>query len=291
MRTQFLTLLISLLLSGATAFAGDILVLQGMRVKPFDDSLRGFKSVCKGESKTVVVTDAEGADIVRMVREERPRLILAIGADALQRVKRIRDIPIVYLMVLNPEKLTGGGRNIAGVDMNLPPEKYLGIMERLNLPKLKIGLLYDPARTGEFVKRIQQTARSRGIEITAREVRHPQEAPGLLAEMKGACNIFWMIPDATVVTPETVEILLLFSQQNGMPVVTFAGKYVDAGALLSLDIDGFDLGKQAGEMANRILDGTRVSDIPATEARKAVLKVNRKVARKLGINLKGIENY
>ena len=100
-----------------------------------------------------------------------------------------------------------------------------------------------------------------------------------------------MIPDATVVTPETFEFLLLFSQQNRMPIVTFAGKYVDTGALVSLDIDGFDLGKQAGEMANSILDGTRVSDIPNTEARKAVLKVNRKVAKKLGISLNGIENF
>ena len=260
-------------------------------MKPFDDALRGFRSACKADSKTVVVADAEGVDIVRMVREERPQLILAIGADALQRVKKIRDIPIIYLMVLNPEKITGGAKNIVGINMNIPPEKYLGLMERMNLPKLKVGLFYDPAKTGAFVKRIQQTARSRGIEIMAREVRHPQEVPVLLAEMKGSCNLFWMIPDATVVTPETVEFLLLFSQQNGTPVVTFAGKYVDSGALVSLDIDGVDLGKQGGEMANRILDGTRVSDIPATEARKAVLRVNRKVARKLGINLKGIENF
>ncbi len=291
MRTLFITSLISLLLSGTTVFAGDILVLQSMRVKPFDDALRGFKSVCKGESKTVVATDAEGIDIVKLAREERPQLILAIGADALQRAKKIRDIPIIYLMVLNPEKITTGGKNIAGVDMNIPPEKYLGLMESLNLPKLKVGIFYDPAKTGAFVKRIQQSARSRGIEIMAKEVRHPQDVPELLTQMKGFCNLFWMIPDATVVTPETVEFLLLFSQRTGTPVVTFAGKYVDTGALASLDIDGFDLGKQGGEMANRVLDGTRVSELPNAEARKAVLKVNRKVAKKLGINLKGIENF
>jgi len=283
--------LISLLFSAVNAFASDILVLQSMRVKPFDEALRGFRNVCKSDAKTVVVTDAEGVDFVRMVREERPQLILAIGADALQKVKKIRDIPIIYLMVLNPEKIIGGGKNIAGINMNFPPEKYLGLMEKLNLPKLKVGLFYDPAKTGAFVKRIQQTARSRGIEIMAKEVHHPQEVPELLADLKGSCNLIWMIPDATVVTPETVEFLLLFSQRNGTPVVTFAAKYVDTGALISLDIDGFDLGKQGGEMANRILDGAHVSDIPATDARKAVLKVNRKVARKLGINLKGIENF
>jgi putative ABC transport system substrate-binding protein len=253
--------------------------------------LRGFRSVCKADPKTVVLADAEGVDIVRMAREEQSRLILAIGADALQRVKKIRDIPIIYLMVLNPEKIAGGGKNVAGIGMNIPPEKYLSLIVSLKLPKPRVGLLYDPAKTGAFVKRIQQTARTRGIEIIAKEVRNPREVPELLAEMKGSCNLFWMIPDATVITPETVEFLLLFSQQNMTPIVTFAGKYVDTGALVSLDIDSFDLGKQGGEMANKILDGTRVSDIPNTEARKAVLKINRKVARKLGIKLNGIENF
>src|SRR5512136_183379 len=100
-----------------------------MRVKPFDEALRGFRSVCRADAKTVVVSDVEGIDMVRMVREERPKVILAIGADALQRVRKIRDIPIIDLMVLSPEKITGGARNVVGVDMNIPPEKYLGLME------------------------------------------------------------------------------------------------------------------------------------------------------------------
>ncbi len=44
-------------------------------------------------------------------------------------------------------------------------------------------------------------------------------------------------------------------------------------------------------MANLILDGVRLSDFHNSEARKAVLRVNRKVAQRLGINLRGVENY
>ena len=291
MRTLFITFLISLLLQAVNAFASDVLVLQSMRVKPFDDALRGFRNVCKAESKTVVVSDAEGFDFVRTVREERPSLLLAIGAEALQKVKKIRDIPIIYLMALNPEKITGEAKNFAGVNMNIPPERYLRIMEKLNMPGLKVGIFYDPAKNGTFVKRVQQTARSMEIEITTREVHHSKEVPELLAKMKGSCNIFWMLPDSTVVTPETVEYMLLFTLQNRMPVVTFAGKYVDTGALFSLDIDGYDMGKQAGEMANKVLGGTDISDIPNAEARRSVMKINRKVAQKLGINISRIENY
>ncbi len=291
MRNLFLTILFGLLFPVTSVFAHDILVVQSLQVKPFDEALRGFRSVCKAESITVVVSGAPGVDVSRTVREGRPALILAIGADALNRVKKIRDIPIIYSMVLNAEKIAGRGNNIAGVNMSVSPGKYLGLMEKLNLQNLRVGILYDPAQTGNMLKNIRQTALAMGIELTAKEVHNPKEVPELLTRMKGAFNLFWMIPDPTVVTPETVEFLLLFTQQNGVPVVTFAGKYVDDGALLSLDINSFDLGKQAGEMANKVLDGTRVSELPDTEARKAVLRINRKVAQKLGISLKGIENF
>ncbi|MGD0842913.1 MAG: ABC transporter substrate binding protein [Geobacteraceae bacterium] len=289
MRTLFLTILSGLLFSVTSVFAHDILVVQSLQVKPFDEALRGFRSVCKTESISVVVSGSPGVDVSRTVREERPDLILAIGADALNRVKKIRDIPIIYSMVLNPEKIAGRGDNIAGVNMNLSPGKYLGLIEKLNLPNLRVCVLYDPAQTGSMLKNIRQTALAKGIEITAKEVHNPKEVPELLTRLKGTCNLFWMIPDPTVVTPETVEFLLLLAQQSRVPVITFAGKYVDEGALASLDIDSFDLGKQAGEMANKVLDGTRVSELPDSEARKAVLRINRKVAKKLGINLDALE--
>ena len=212
-------------------------------MKPFDDALRGFKSVCRADAKTVVVSEAEGVDVLRVVREERPELILAIGADALARVKKIKDIPILNLMVLNPEKSIEGGKNVTGVRMTIPPAKYLALLAKLGVPKLRVGILYNPVKSGNAVKRIQQAARSMGIEIAAREVHTPKEVPELLARMKDSVTVFWMLPDPTVVTPETVEFFLLFSQQHGVPVVAFAGKYVDMGALLSLDIDSFDQGQ------------------------------------------------
>jgi len=289
LRTLFITLLISLFFSAVNAFAGDILVLQSMRVKPFDDALAGFRSVCSGAARIVMVADTEGTDFVKLAEKERPEIILAIGSEALSKVKKIKDIPIIYLMVLHTDKITGGGRNIVGINMNIPPEKYLTLMEKLNLHGLKIGVFYDPAKSGNFIRNIRQTAGSRGMIITAREVSHPKDVQELLSEMKGSFDLFWMLPDTTVVTPETVESIFRFSQKNSIPIITFAGKYVETGALASLDIDGFDLGKQAGEMANRILGGTAVSDIANTDARKAIMKVNRKLAAKLGINLNALD--
>jgi putative ABC transport system substrate-binding protein len=281
-------MLCSIIFIGTPVYAHEILVLQSFKAAPFDEALRGFKAVCRSDTRTVMVSDGEKFDIGKTVREEKPDIILAIGAGALKQAIRVRNTPIIYMMVLNPEKMLKGRENVTGVNMIIPPERHLELMEKLNLPRLKVGILYDPANSDLLVKRILQAAASRGIDITAKEVRKPKDVPDMLERMKGAFNLFWMLPDPSVVTPDTVEYLLLFTQQLGVPIVTFASKYLEMGAMISIEIDAIDLGKQGGEIANRILGGGRISDIPNATARKSVIRVNRKIAAKLGINLSSL---
>jgi putative ABC transport system substrate-binding protein len=283
-------MLCSLLFFGTPVFAHEILVFQSFKSGPFDEALRGFKSVCKSGMSTVIASDRERFDIEKTVREEKPGIILAIGANALKQAIRIRNTPIIYLMVLNPEKIIRGRENVAGVRMIIPPEKYLEVMDKLNLPSLKVGILYDPSYSDNLMKSVMQSAQSKGIDITAKAVSKPKEVPDMLKKMKGSFNLFWMLPDPSVVTADTVEYLLLFSQQYRVPIVTFADKYLQMGAMISLDIDSFDLGKQGGEIANTILAGGKITDIPYTTARKQVLRVNRKIAAKLGINLNSLDS-
>lgn len=290
LRKVFL-IIIALILLGSAAHARDVLVIQGLRVKPHDEAVRGFRSACDADARRLYLADLEGTDIVRLVREEQPRLILAIGPEALKKVRPIKNVPIVYLMVVNPQTIVKGNRNSTGVAMNVPPEKFFDLLTRISPKPRVVGLIYDPAKTGHLVKRAQQAARARGIELAAREVGSSREVPEALNGMKGAIDALLMLPDTTVVAPETVELFILASQENKVPVIGFAGKYVEMGALASLDIDGFDQGRQAGEMAVKILNGTDVADLPGTEARSATVKVNRGVAKKLGITLGSLDQH
>ncbi|HLO24557.1 MAG TPA: ABC transporter substrate-binding protein [Geobacteraceae bacterium] len=286
---NFFLVIIAILLGATAARAHDVLVIQGLRVKPYDEAYRGFRSSCDADTRRVYLPDIDKTDLGRLVREERPRLIVAIGADALASAQKVKNIPVLYLMVLHPQAVVHGNRNITGVAMNAPPEKYFDLLKKISPAPRTIGLVYDPAKSGYLAKRAQQAARARGMELTALEVSKPSDVPRALTTLKGAVDALLMLPDTTVVTSETVEFFLLFSQNNGIPVISFASKYVDLGALLSLDIDGADQGRQAGEMARRILDGAAVSDLPSVEARRTHLKTNRSVARKLGITLDSID--
>jgi len=272
-----------LLLTGA-AEAHHILVIQSTRVKPYEEAFRGFSRACHHEAIRFVVSEGKENEIGDFIREEQPRLIVAIGADALEQVRQIRTIPIIYLMVLNPSKIVPEAKNVTGVQMTPSPVQQVDLIRKA-LPNVsKVGILYDPNNLSKFVRQAADAARPLGLELVTREVRAPREVPGALLRLRGEIDAFWMLPDPSVVSPETMEFFILFSGENRIPLVSFSRKYVDMGALLALDTDPYDMGMQAGEMATRLLQDAGNRSIPRVEAaRKTVKWVNPNVARRLGL--------
>ena len=272
-----------LLLTGA-AEAHHILVIQSTRVKPYEEAFRGFSRACHHEAIRFVVSEGKENEIGDFIREEQPRLIVAIGADALEQVRQIRTIPIIYLMVLNPSKIVPEAKNVTGVQMTPSPVQQVDLIRKA-LPNVsKVGVLYDPNNLSKFVRQAADAARPLGLELVTREIRAPREVPGALLRLRGEIDAFWMLPDPSVVSPETMEFFILFSGENRIPLVSFSRKYVDMGALLALDTDPYDMGMQAGEMATRLLQDAGNRSIPRVEAaRKTVKWVNPNVARRLGL--------
>jgi putative ABC transport system substrate-binding protein len=93
-----------------------------------------------------------------------------------------------------------------------------------------------------------------------------------------------MLPDATVVTGDTVELLLRFSFQHAVPIFSFSKKYVEMGAVASLDVDPYDMGVQAAEILSKV--AAHHSDAIRVYARKSHLTVNKNVAAKMGLPIR-----
>ena len=286
MLKKFLLLIIAVIcFAPAEARARDVIVVQGLAVKPYDEALRGFRSVCAEEVTKLYLADLEGKDLTGLIQEEKAKLILAIGPEALKRVKEVREVPVIYLMVVSPKQMSKGNRDITGVTMNAPAKKYLDLLSRISPRPKTVGIIYDPTKSRHLVKRAQQAAREQGLQLLTREVRKSKEVAAALHDLNGSVDLLWMLPDTTVVTPETVELFLLVSHERRVPVISFAAKYVEMGALAALVIDSYDQGQQAAEMARDILDGKPVAEVPRAEARAVTLKINQHVARKLGLTI------
>jgi putative ABC transport system substrate-binding protein len=275
-----------LMLSPCIAAANPkVIVIQSLMIKPYEEALSGFKSACDCKIERLILSEMGGVDVVKEVLKIKPDIILTVGIDALSKVKKIKDIPIVYVMVPNPQSVISKEENITGVSMNIPPEKQLVLLQEAFYDVNRVGLLYDPAKTGYFVEKARYHSRKLGIELIVKEVHSSKEVPSIINKMKYGIDVFWMLPDTTVITPETTEFLFLFSIENRIPVLTFSDKYVELGAVMSVGIDAFDIGRQAGEMVKKILSGANIKNLSRDDARKAVLTINLKTAKKLGITI------
>lgn len=258
----------------------ELLILESSRSQIYSDALRGFRSECRSSEETVHLSDYAEVDVQRLVNEERPRVVVAVGDRALAASRKVHEVPVVALLSLNLNRHAPD--NVGGVAMTVPPREYLNLFHELGLKR--VGVFYDPKRSGLYLKRAQQEAKQEGVSLVAEPLRNPRDLQGKLARMKGEVDALWMLPDATVVTTVNMEALLLFSMTESVPAVSFASHYLKSGAAAALDIDPFDIGAQAGELACSLLKGGS-RHVPVLDPRKAQLKRNESVLRKLHLRV------
>ncbi len=277
------------LIAAPRAEAGQtIIAVQGVRAKPYTRALKGFKTALSPDAHIhqIILSDSADKNPEDRITEAAPDLVLALGMEALKQVNGLADIPVVYVMVLDAAAEFSRKRNVTGVSMVVDPKRQLEIIGKA-LPGVRtVGLLYDPEQSGEMVDRIRAAAdRHPEISLAAKEVYRAENVPASVILMKEEIDAFWMLPDITVVTPETVRFFLTLTMESGRPVISFSEKYARQGALISIGADPFDMGGQAARIAGKILAGTAPAGIPAQYAEKAVITVNARIAEKIGIQI------
>ena len=68
-------------------------------------------------------------------------------------------------------------------------------------------------------------------------------------------------------------------------MISFVREYVEAGALLSYGPNYLDLFRKAAEYVDKILRGTKPSDLPVQQPTKFELVINLKTAKALGLTV------
>lgn len=281
------------------ARAAEIAVLQSAALPAYNSAMQGLSEIISRDvpsrgQKAIqahaitshILSEATGTVQLRqLIAEERPDLVVVIGSSSLYLVKDIPDIPILYLLVPFPEAMGKTPDNITGINMNISAAQQLEALT-LAAPTVKnIGLVYDPERSGSLVNEAQNYAARNHLNLLAMPVRSTDEVPGQLASLKDRIDWLWMVPDLTVLTPQTVDYIMLFSLENRVPVLTFADKYLDMGAVLSVTFDPLELGRQAGAMALDIVRQGGTAGIAPARVEKVKVNTNLRAASMLGVVL------
>jgi ABC-type uncharacterized transport system substrate-binding protein len=289
-RMRLAVLVVLALAVEATPAVARVAILLSARVEEYDEAVRGLRGAIPGQAVTVYDMDGDverGRKLLDEIDSKlKPDLIFAVGIWALRAVvSRPPSAPVVYAMVLNPSSvISPDARSITGASLNVPVEQQIWLFKQLRVKR--IGVVFNQARTGYLVRRAQALARDEGIELVTREVNAPKEAIGAIDSFQDGVDALWLVPDETVLSQTVVQHMLLLSYRRKLPLLGVSDRHAQMGALFAMSFaSGEDIGRQAGELAQAILGGRAVSDVPYTSARKVYLTLNLKTAQKLGLEI------
>lgn len=265
------------------ALGYDVLVLQSRRDPAYDEVLKGFRFEQKSSLRMLVLSDYAEVDVVRIVREDRPKVILAVGDAALTATGKIVNTPVVALMALGIHGRKASQTNLTGIGMLASPENYFSMFRTMKIKR--VGVVYNPAKSGWYLRLARMAALNAGIELVTREVSAPRGTIEQLATLVGKVDALWMLPDSTAVTRETTEAYFRFGQQNSVPVVSFAANYLGLGASAVLEIDRVALGRQAELLVLSLLEGASIAGMSIGFPQGLRIKTNPAVLNRLSISL------
>lgn len=268
--------------------AMDIAILQSSDIAAYREAIAGLKAT--GPIGAIYTEyDAQGdlelgKKLARKLRASNASLVVAVGLKAALAAKaEIVDVPIVYMMILDPLKHQLTAANMTGTLLEVPVDRQLKIM-RTFLPSLRhLGTLYDPTKTSSRVKNAAEQAASFDFQLKGLPVESDKDVPQQLRTLLSDVEALWLIPDSKVLTNESIGFILESALKHQVPVIGFSPEFTRLGALLSMSVNYGDVGRETGILAKRILDGERLSPFNPVPNERFKITVNLKTARFLGI--------
>ncbi len=220
-------------------------------------------------------------------------LILTVSTPSLQTVAAAnrsrpgRKTPHVFGVVTDPY---AAGVGIDPIDHRQHPPYLTGygsmqpvelLMKTLRTmrPELKrVGLVWNPAEANSFAqtKLAREVCRTMGLELVegaAENAAAVQE--GANSVVARGAEVLWISGDITV---SLASVAVIQAAAKGrIPVVTSTPPNVLRGALMDLGCDYRSLGRQVGELAADVLEGTNPASVPVEDQADPVILLNETV--------------
>ncbi len=266
----------------------EIAILKSSGIGAYEQAIEGFKATAPSGAiyaEYDLQGDLDqGKKLARKIRASEASLVVAVGLKAALAAKlEIVDVPIVYMMILDPAKHNLSAPNMAGTLMEIPVERQFKIL-RAFLPNLhRIGILANPGNSAAKMKDATAQAAAHTFQLQEFPVDSEKEVPQQLRSLLASTDALWLVPDSTVLTNESIGFILESSLARRIPVIGFSPELTRLGALMSLSVAYGEVGRETGLLAKRILDGDRNPPMKPVPIERLKITVNLKTARFLGI--------
>jgi putative ABC transport system substrate-binding protein len=236
---------------------------------------------------------ASAADLIAL----SPDVVLVAGPKAALALKSVTaNVPIVFVGVGDPvglgivQSLARPGGNITGLATMVPDDflsKRLEILLELVPGASKIALLVNPDNPMQMLaltEDVPRIARRLGVALLTVQATTAQELDIAFASAAAQhADAILDLGDALTFV-EAPRIIALAAKYH-LPANYLFRHYANGGGLSVYGADAGELFRRAGDYVDKILNGTKPSDLPVERPTKFDLMINMKTAKALGLTV------
>ena len=257
----------------------------------------GFK---EGEDVVYDLQNAQGdftnaISIAQKFKDDKVDLIVAIATPTAQAALQVnKEIPIVINAVTDPvaaslaQSWESSGNNLTGMSDAAPNKQQVELIPQF-LPAAKnVGTIYNAGEANSVVQIevAKEVCEELGLKLIEVTVSNSSEVLMAAQSLAGRVEAIYIVTDNTVVS--ALESVINVCNRQKIALIVADPSSVDRGALASYGIDYFSLGKKSGEIALKVIEGAKPSDIPIqtiTDPNELQFVVNLDTAKTIGISV------
>ena len=211
-------------------------------------------------------------------------IVVAISTPSAQAaVNNIKDKPIFFSAITNPESAGVLAENVTGVSDRSPVKKQVELIKELLPEAKKIGIVYNTSEQNSFylTDEFKKEAEKNGYVVVVKGITNVNEIASALDTFLPEIDVLYTTIDNTIAS--TYPLIIDKSKKANKPVIGATKSYVDQGALASEGISDYKVGYQTGEMIVRYLKGEDIKNMKFEVVRESERYINKEVAKNFKI--------
>jgi len=263
------------------AWAGEVLVVRSSDRGPYVEVEQAFASSLGTKPKTLSLSSPSAAADLKAAFEAGPDLVLAIGWEAAKATNEAGvKCPVVVALVPDAQRAALGSRVVV-VPMFPPASRQLEAVKALLPTARRFGVLFDPKQSQRVVAEHRTAMEAADLTLVAAEVSSRQQVAAAGRDLLEKVDALWLVPDTTVVAPDTFKYLIQNAVAAKVPVVGFSEGMAKAGALVAIEAEYAEMGRNAAAAARRLAAGEAATG----EAPRGKVYLNGRMAELLGLSI------
>ena len=219
-------------------------------------------------------------------------LVLATGTGAAQSIaSQTSEIPVLITAVTDPvdaglvQSSEAPGTNVTGTnDMN-PIREQLELIPEILPDAQTVGLLYTSSEDNSIlqIEEAKAILEEMNLDYVEQTVTGSNDVQQAVQSIVTRSDAIYIPTDNTFAS--AMPLVGSVVMESGTPVICGATGMVEAGGLITLGLNYYNLGYQTGEMAAQVLEGADPASMPVQSQNQYDYVVNEEMLSALGMEL------